>query len=117
MRNSNLVIYQINNGKPRVATYIDMYYEIGGIEWFVPAGFITDLASVPFPFSIFFPKLGKYARAAVLHDYLIEQKVWSRKMCDRVFIECMQQDGVGRVRSRLMYWAVRAYAKLSGKES
>lgn len=40
----------------------------------VPAGFITDFASMPFGVRNLFPALGLYARPAIIHDllYLIE---------------------------------------------
>lgn len=39
--------------------------------WFkIPAGFITDFASVPKPLQILISKTGKHGKAAVLHDYL-----------------------------------------------
>ena len=34
----------------------------------VPAGFVTDLATVPFPFNKLIHPDGKLAKAAVLHD-------------------------------------------------
>lgn len=36
----------------------------------VPAGFKTDFASIPWGFRNLFPPLGKYSRAAVVHDFL-----------------------------------------------
>src|SRR5438093_7156274 len=36
----------------------------------VPAGFVTDLASVPVFLTWIFPRYGKYTKAAILHDYL-----------------------------------------------
>lgn len=37
----------------------------------VPVGFSTDLASVPRLLWSIFPPLGKYSKAAVIHDYLL----------------------------------------------
>lgn len=36
----------------------------------VPAGFVTDFASIPRAFWVVFPPTGKYGKAAVVHDYL-----------------------------------------------
>lgn len=36
----------------------------------VPDGFITDLASVPWPVSMFIPKSGRYNPPAIVHDFL-----------------------------------------------
>lgn len=41
-----------------------------GTEFTVPAGFVTDLASVPRLLSWLIPKTGSHNRAAVLHDLL-----------------------------------------------
>jgi endo-beta-N-acetylglucosaminidase D len=42
----------------------------------IPAGFETDLASIPFPLNLLYSKdeKRKYNQAAILHDYLIKQK-------------------------------------------
>ncbi len=40
----------------------------------VPAGFLTDLASIPKVFQWRIPKRGAYDCAAVIHDYLIEER-------------------------------------------
>lgn len=37
----------------------------------VPLGFITDLASVPRVLWALLPPHGRYAKAAILHDYLL----------------------------------------------
>lgn len=36
----------------------------------VPAGFVTDFASIPRAFWVVLPPTGKYGKAAVVHDYL-----------------------------------------------
>ena len=48
-------------------------YEVGskgsGETVDVPAGFQTDIASVPRPFWPWLPRWGRYGNAAILHDY------------------------------------------------
>ncbi|MEM9213525.1 MAG: DUF1353 domain-containing protein [Cyanobacteria bacterium P01_F01_bin.150] len=39
----------------------------------VPAGFQTDFASVPCVFWPILPPVGRYSKAAVIHDYLCAQ--------------------------------------------
>ena len=75
----------------------------------VPRGFITDLASVPWPFSMFVPKSGKYNAPAVLHDFICSQKIRSRAECDRIFLEAMEVVGVPLFKRRIMYRAVRMF--------
>jgi hypothetical protein len=78
-------------------------YEVGylgsGRRVEVPAGFITDGASVPRIFWPLFPTWGKYSRAAVIHDYLGDLLVNRRaphpegltqRQIDGVFYEAMK---------------------------
>lgn len=39
----------------------------------VPAGYVTDFASVPRPVVWLIPRFGRYTLAAILHDYLCEE--------------------------------------------
>jgi hypothetical protein len=80
------------------------------IKVVVPAGFVTDLASIPrFPplLRFFIIKNGRHRAAAIVHDYLCRLKLdFSRVMADKIFLEAMRLQGVPKMRSRLMYWAV-----------
>lgn len=73
----------------------------------VPAGFMTDFASVPrLPFAYFLA--GDTAHAsAVVHDYLYRNVACTRKEADKVFHEAMHAEGVPSWRAHLMYFAVR----------
>lgn len=73
----------------------------------VPAGTVTDLATVPRPLWALFPPHGRYAKAAIVHDYLYDQAIGSKAYADRTFLEAMAVLGVPRVTRNLMYWAVR----------
>jgi hypothetical protein len=62
----------------------------------VPAGFVTDFASVP-KFLWFLPRWATYSKAPILHDYLYETqtlmgKPITRKQADQVFLEAMHVD-------------------------
>ena len=85
----------------------------------VPAGFITDLASIPRVFRFLIVKNGRHRRAAVVHDWLCRLGLeFNRVTADKIFLEAMKLCGVPRMRRRLMYWAVRvntARLKLIGK--
>lgn len=50
----------------------------------VPAGFVTDLASVPRIFWTLLPPDGKYAKAAIIHDYLYDNALRTKKEADRI---------------------------------
>lgn len=82
----------------------------------VPAGFITDFASIPWLFWMFLPAWGKYGKAAVLHDwiYFLHRDVnilssWTRKQADQIFLEAMLVSGTKPWKAKVMYWAVRLF--------
>lgn len=77
----------------------------------VPAGFVTDLASVPRALWSILPPHGQYAKAAIVHDYLYQQAIGSKRYADDVFLEAMEVLGVARWRRMVMYWAVRCFGK------
>lgn len=74
----------------------------------VPAGFVTDLASVPNQVWHAFPKFGKWTGAAVIHDFLYRmQPDISRDEADRVFRDLLKADSVPYGTVRLFYRMVR----------
>jgi len=77
----------------------------------VPAGFQTDFASVPRLLVGIFPKVGKYAGAAVIHDYLYVTQCKGRKWADAVFYELMREDGVGWVTRWTLFLAARTFGR------
>lgn len=82
----------------------------------VPKGFTTDLASVPWPASMFIPPDGRYNQAAVLHDYLYSIQTRPRIGCDRIFLEAMKILGVNVIKRLIMYKAVRLWGWLPWNE-
>lgn len=75
----------------------------------VPAGFITDFASVPrLPFVFWF--YGDRARkAAVIHDYLYQSATVPRSVADQVFSEAMAALGMAPWTRGPMWAAVRLF--------
>lgn len=71
----------------------------------VPAGSITDLASIPKLPIIFLMYEGKARRSAVLHDHLYSER-WPREWADMVFYAAMENE-VNDVDQYLMWLAVR----------
>ncbi len=77
----------------------------------VPAGFVSDLASVPRFFRRLFPKMDSHYRAAIIHDYLCEYPTITTKAdADEMFLRAMTRDKVPYWKRMAMYWAVRAYS-------
>jgi len=114
----------------RVLDSFKFYYDTEGSEdkkWaIVPAGFLTDGASVPRWFWGLVAPWGNYGQAAALHDYLIEYGVVfhnnqrvniSRKEADHVFNEAMRVAGVSKWQRRIMFLSVRAYSKIGLRSS
>ncbi|EJI2433989.1 DUF1353 domain-containing protein, partial [Salmonella enterica] len=77
----------------------------------VPAGFVTDLASVPRIFWTILPPDGKYAKAAIIHDYLYDNALRTKKEADLIFLDGMTVLGVPRLKRKVMYWAVRWFGR------
>ena len=85
----------------------------------IPKGFIFDGATVPRIFWTIIPPLGRYTRAACLHDYLIDvkwrkEKVITRKEADIIFLESMKAIKVNKLLAYTMYSAVRFYSIIKG---
>jgi len=80
----------------------------------IPAGFDTDLASIPrFLLSTTGGKVGKHLIAAIVHDYLYRTGFASRELADEIFLAAMKNLGVSWLRRNVFYRAVR----LGGKSS
>lgn len=81
----------------------------------VPAGFVTDFASVP-RLPLAYLLAGDCAHeAAVIHDYLYRTGKADRKTADEIFLEAMGAQGIPAWRRYGMYWAVRLFGGSSYK--
>ena len=113
---------------------LQFYSERLSVVITVPAGFITDFASVPklpLAYGLFG---GLYASPAVIHDFLCREKVMPRQKADHVFLEAMRTQNAAEIawmalngadeeemterkaglegQSQVMYAAVYAYSAL-----
>jgi hypothetical protein len=75
----------------------------------VPEGFQTDFASVPRLFWWIIPTWGSYGNAAVIHDFLYQNGLRTRKEADDIFLEAMGVLGTSWLTRHIMYWAVRIF--------
>jgi len=74
-------------------------------------GFKTDFASVPKLFwNIFPPYSPEYGKAAVIHDALYTNKIFTRKRSDKIFLEGMKVLKASGFTRYIMYYAVRLFA-------
>lgn len=91
----------------------------------VPVGFETDFASVPRVCRLIIPKLGRYTKAAVIHDYLYQEHGLksgglyfrvSRRTTDKIFRGAMEELGVSTWKRWAMWAAVRVGGFLSWRK-
>jgi len=88
----------------------------------VPAGFVTDLASIPRAVWSFFPPDGPWVKGAVIHDFLYftqgdgewygrvgitRAKPYSRAEADHILREAMADRGIGAWAQFVIWSAVR----------
>lgn len=95
----------------------DLRYAGRDQQFVVPAGFVTDLATVPAALTWLTPRYGVYTRAAVLHDWLTDESKagrFRRVDADGLFRRVMRELGVSLPRRWMMWAAVRAASRLSG---
>ncbi|MFN3549607.1 MAG: DUF1353 domain-containing protein [Mesorhizobium sp.] len=85
-------------------------WEIGfkgsGLVWTVPAGYVTDLASIPVLARMLFDRGdARLAKAAILHDHMLDSGV-DRITAAAEFHSALRADGVARWRRLVMFLAV-----------
>lgn len=74
----------------------------------VPRGFRTDFASIPRVFRVALDPANDVAPAALVHDFLYTcGQFEERALADRVFLDALRANGVGWIRARTMWAAVR----------
>jgi len=75
----------------------------------IEKGFTTDLASVPRIFWPVVPPFGRYARAAVLHDYLLEESCLLPETANEMFFEALETLHTNKTTRFLIKTGVRGY--------
>jgi uncharacterized protein DUF1353 len=93
-------------------TLVEPLSYVGARDRFVvPAGFRTDLATVPRPVLWLVPPAGRYTLAAVLHDWLctvgIRTGAVTSRQADGIFRRVMREAGVPVLLRWLMWTGVR----------
>jgi hypothetical protein len=85
------------------------YLDPKGRMWSVPAGFVTDGASIPrFLWSIIGPPFnGRYRVPALFHDAAYCEPGMNRAAADRMFFDAMREEGVSYIKARAMWAGVR----------
>ncbi len=86
-----------------------VYVARDGRRFAVPTGFSTDYASVPRVPLAYLVAGNTAHRPAVLHDWLIRQRVVPRREADDLFYEACQSIGLPEFRASVMHLAVRSF--------
>lgn len=81
------------------------YKDSKGVDWDVPAGFISDGASIPWGLWTFIggPYDGPYRDAAILHDYYCDKKLRTWEQTHAMFLEAAIRRGVPESTAQTMY--------------
>jgi hypothetical protein len=106
--------FDLPNGRTRQLLN-DVVIHIDGWPLIIPAGFLTDGASVPRFLWPIFPPFGRYNKASLLHDYLyhfgrICSTRVTRKQADDLFLDAMEVLGVSFPTRWAMWAGVRVGA-------
>ena len=80
----------------------------------VPAGFVTDFASVPQPLQALRGVrtiTSRYAEAALVHDYLYWRQDCTREQSDRIMEIALKEAGVSLIERKLIFEGLRSFAQ------
>ena len=83
----------------------------------VPAGFVTDFASIPRWLWWLYPPDGRWAQASVVHDVLYRQQVRNRAAADAVFLQAMEVSKVPAARRWTFYLVLRLFGGAAWREN
>jgi hypothetical protein len=105
--------------------FIPLYMQLSdGNKICIPAGYITDFASIPPILWSLFPPIGKYNRASLVHDYLYDTQYKqnelgeniARKFADDEFLRIANtSDPKSKTRHYIMYLMIRWFGKSAWK--
>ncbi len=105
-----LVVEVMPNGKTfKIAREFTYRWLRQGVTIHIGSGFVTDFASIPRFARVIIPKLGRYTKASVVHDYLYQQppSFYTRRYADLCFRDAMEEMGVVAWKRWAMWLAVR----------
>ncbi|EBE6564298.1 DUF1353 domain-containing protein, partial [Salmonella enterica] len=71
---------------------------------------------VPRIFWTILPPDGKYAKAAIIHDWMYDNALRTKKEADLIFLDGMTVLGVPKWKRIIMYYAVRLFGRGSYSE-
>ena len=115
----------VEEGPDRDVKLLDdfLYIDPNGKRWPAPKRSVVDGASIPWPLWnkwIGPPFVGNYRRASVVHDVACElrEKICrSSQIAHRMFYDACLCGGVGEIKAKVMYWAVRTFGPKWGDQN
>jgi hypothetical protein len=78
-----------------------------GDEITIPSGYTTDFASVPRMFRGIVWGTGKHNLAVLIHDWLYDNQLYSRKFADDEMLFWIKARGCTKIKAYTMYWICR----------
>lgn len=107
---TDLIVQELSDSTWEIHSEFIYQSDLLGVTLSVPAGFVTDFASVP-RVPLIFDVLGDIAHEpAVIHDALYFSGKWDRKSCDDVLLEAMKVNDV----SAYKRWQIWAGVRIGG---
>jgi len=89
----------------------EVHYRGPLIEVTIPKGFRHDGASIPRLLWSLMPRVGRWSRAALVHDYLYANAIGTKKIADAVFHDILKFDKVSAITSWTMWKAVSWFGR------
>lgn len=105
---TRIVVQPFADGKHWMLTEPLLYTAPGSnMAVVVPAGFVTDFASIPRALCPLLPPTGKYLAAAIIHDFLYWDQSCDRQVADRMLAAAMKDAKVDALHGGLILTGVR----------
>lgn len=73
----------------------------------IPAGYVTDFASVPRLLRGIIQPSGNHNLAVLVHDWLYDNRLYTRKFADREMLYWLKMSGCSNLKAYTMYYACR----------
>ena len=110
---SPLQVEELADNRHKLLVPLVYQSDVAGRTFTVPAGFVTDYASVPRVIFAYWIAGGTANEAAVVHDFLYQSHQTEKRLADRVFLEAALVTGNPRWRAYAMYQAVKWFSGTS----
>lgn len=103
----DLIVREIDDGHWKLFYNLSYRCDLLKTTITVPAGFVTDFASIPRIPLAYWLLGGTANEAAVIHDFLYRKQFTTRKQADQVLLEAMVATDIIPWRRAMIYFGVR----------